>query len=117
MIKSIIYACRGLRYAFLHEQNFRIQVGMAAIVLLFAFLLHVRLLHFLILLSLIMFVLILELINTAVEKMLDVIKPRLSFHVEEVKDVMAGAVLVAAFGAGVIGMLIFLPYIVELVHP
>lgn len=58
----------------------------------------------------IVIVLVLELINSAMERFVDVISPRLHSQAEDVKDVMAGAVLIASVGAAIIGVLIFLPY-------
>ena len=49
------------------------------------------------------------------EKFLDLVKPRLHYHVEVIKDVMAAAVLLASFGSVIIGLFIFIPHLVELV--
>jgi diacylglycerol kinase len=54
-------------------------------------------------------VLVLELINSTLERVVDYMKPRLHHYVEVVKDMMAGAVLVASLGAAVIGIIIFYP--------
>ena len=45
---------------------------------------------------------------------LDLLKPRLSPQVETVKDIMAGAVLLASIGSVIVGAIIFIPYIVPL---
>lgn len=55
-------------------------------------------------------VLVLELLNTMVERFVDLMKPRLSAYVRDVKDLMAAAVLVAAIFAALIGLMIFVPY-------
>ena len=62
------------------------------------------------LLLLIVFVLSLELINSILERFVDVFKPRIHPMVEEIKDLMAGAVLIASLGALLVGLLIFVPY-------
>jgi diacylglycerol kinase len=54
-----------------------------------------------------MFVLVLELLNTSIEHLVDLVKPRLNEYVKEVKDVMAGAVLLASVFAVIIGAVIF----------
>ena len=64
------------------------------------------------LLLLIILVLTLELINSILERFVDVFKPRIHPMVEEIKDLMAGAVLIASLGALIVGLLIFLPYLV-----
>ncbi len=52
----------------------------------------------------------LEIINTALEKMLDLLHPDNHEVVGEVKDAMAGAVLIASFIAVVVAVLIFYPH-------
>lgn len=52
-----------------------------------------------------------EAFNTAVEYVCDVVSPSYSEAVKHAKDIAAGAVLICAVGALVIGVLIFLPYL------
>ena len=54
-----------------------------------------------------------EILNTAFEHLCDVVSPQMSHSVKRAKDVAAGAVLIAAAGALVIGGLIFLPYLTK----
>jgi len=63
---------------------------------------------------LIVFILVLELVNSAIEKFTDIIKPRLHAHVGIVKDIMASTVLIASIGALLLGMSIFIPHLIEL---
>lgn len=58
-------------------------------------------------------VLVLELINTIMEKIVDILKPRIHHYVEIIKDMMAAAVLIASLGALAVGLLIFLPYLIK----
>lgn len=109
--KSFACAWRGLRYVSNHEKNFQNE-------LIAAFLVTAAMLYFkvsraeVIVLSLvIMGVLILELFNTSIERMMDILKPRVHPYVRLVKDLTAAAVLVSAIFAIVIGLIIFLPYI------
>lgn len=55
-------------------------------------------------------VLVLELINTAVERVMDILKPRVHPYARVVKDVTAGAVFIASLGALILGVMIFFPY-------
>jgi diacylglycerol kinase len=57
-------------------------------------------------------VLVLELLNTVLEKFIDVLKPRVHYFVEIMKDLMAAAVLVASIAAFAIGLVIFLPHLI-----
>ena len=52
-----------------------------------------------------------EMVNTAIEKTMDHLSPDLHPSVKFIKDVAAGAVLVAAIAAAIIGAVIFLLYI------
>jgi len=108
--KSFSYALKGIGHVLKHEQNFRIQLSVAIIMLLAAIWVRLPATHFMILISTITLVLILEIINTAIEHCLDIVKPRLSEQVEVIKDIMAGAVLLASLFAIIIGLCIFWPY-------
>ncbi len=115
MYKSFGYAWHGMRYVFVHEQNFRLQTYAAVIVLLCAFLLGLTRYEILAIVFLILLVLILELLNSAIEKFADILKPRLNIHIAVVKDILAAMVLLASVGSAAIGLIIFYPHLVELV--
>lgn len=110
LINSFRNAGRGFGFVFRHEQNFRLQLLAAAAVLLLAAALPVALSDRLILLLLIFAVLSLELVNSAIEWLVDMIKPRLHDQAARIKDIMAAAVLLVSLGAAVIGAMIFWPY-------
>lgn len=112
--KSFFYAIKGIVYTFRHEANFRIQCFLGILILVAAFLFHMRSYEKITLAIAIAFVMVLELLNTTIEMFLDLLKPRLSPQVETVKDIMAGAVLLASIGSIVVGAIIFIPYIIEL---
>ncbi|MBM3204748.1 diacylglycerol kinase family protein [Candidatus Uhrbacteria bacterium] len=107
LVQSFVHAWRGLRYTFTQERNFRIQVVIGLIVVAVMFLLPFAVWERVILLAVIMFVLVLELLNTSIEHLIDLVTPRLHQYVKEVKDVMAGAVLLASMFAAIIGAVIF----------
>jgi len=106
-------AAKGIRYTARHEQNFRVQLVAALFVVVFGIIFPIKKYEAIIVALLVVLVLILELLNTAVERMLDVVKPRLSEKVETVKDIMAAMVLIASLAALIIGSIIFYPYIIE----
>lgn len=110
---SLRDALQGVLFVFRHEQNFRVQILIGFIVFALGFWLRLRAAEFIIIGLLILLVLILELLNTAVEKFLDLVKPRLHHHVEVIKDVMAAAVLLASLGSIIIGSFIFIPRVIE----
>ncbi|MFA5030215.1 MAG: diacylglycerol kinase family protein [Patescibacteria group bacterium] len=108
---SIVYASRGLTYVFRHEQNFRIQIFIAAIVLLCGYFFDISKRDLLLILMLIAGVLILELVNTVLEYFLNVVEPKIHIQAKIIKDIMAGAVLLMSLAAAVLGTLIFWPYV------
>jgi len=56
-------------------------------------------------------VLTLEMINTSIERILDLLHPEKHPEIKIIKDISAAAVLLAALGALVIGLKIFIPYV------
>lgn len=114
LVKSFHYASRGIFLAWRLEQSFRLQVCAAAVVVAAMFWFRIKLGEAIALLLLIILVLTLELINSILERFVDVFKPRIHPMVEEIKDLMAGAVLIASLGALIVGLLIFGPYFLEI---
>ena len=106
-------AFRGVGYVVKTERNFRIQIFASFLVMVLAVFFDLRKYEFIVLGLLITLVLILELLNSAIEKFLDVVSPRLSENVRLVKDIMAGAVVLASVCSVIIGAAIFLPYLFE----
>lgn len=108
---SFRYAWKGMKSVFNHEQNFRIQVLISVAVIVAMFTLDVRPLEAVAIILMMLVVLILEILNTVVERFIDVLQPRLHHYSEIIKDMMAAAVLLAALGSCIIGVIIFYPYI------
>lgn len=113
LFQSFRDALRGIRYVFKHEQNFRIQVAAAAVVVAAILYFPLRAYETILLLVLIVMVLTMELLNTAIEQFADMFKPRLHPFVGVVKDIMAGAALITAVGALIIGVKILWPYFIS----
>lgn len=110
-LQRVNIAFHGITTAFKEERNFRIQIVLACAVIFFMVLLELDAIEKSILILTIFIVLALELINSQIEKFLDLIQPELHVKVKRIKDFSAGAVLISVVGAVVIGMLIFLPHI------
>ena len=111
LIKSFQYALRGLRYAWVHEQNFRIQIGVGCLVIGGALLMGISWAEWAILTLAISTTYILELVNTVIEHIMDALSPRIDPYASHVKDIMASAVLLASLAAVIIGLTIILPRI------
>lgn len=111
--KSLQYAWRGLSYVFTHEKNFRIECFCTVLVLISIFVLHLGKFETLVVLLLCAAVLILEIVNSMVEHFLDILKPRLSYQVQIVKDILAGMVLISVIFSIIVGLLIYIPALFE----
>lgn len=107
---SLKIAFHGIWLAFRSEPNFRIQVFIGALVVFLMFFLKVTSLEKAVLSLVILLVLSLELVNTQIEKSLDLIEPALNPKVKLIKDISAGAVLLSAIGALIAGVIVFYPY-------
>jgi len=108
--KSLICACRGFRYIVKNERNFRIELAIAFLVIFLIFIFKVKNWESVILVLVIMWVIVAELINTVLERVVDILKPRIHPYARLIKDMMAAVVLVSSLAAIIIGIIIFLPY-------
>jgi len=115
---SLLEACRhaghGMRIAFRTERNLKVQVVMYVVVLVLAWLLGLSFFEMALLILAATVVVTLEMINTAVERFTDIVEPKYSGVVRHIKDIAAGAVMVASVAAVVVGILLFLPPILLL---
>jgi len=110
--KSFKYALVGIKKVFVEEQNFQIHLVVTAIVLILAVYFNIEIWQFIILLLLVALMLILEIINSIVERLIDLLKPRIHEYVKDIKDMAAAIVFIGAFIAILIGIMIFVPYII-----
>ncbi len=111
LCSSFVNAYQGLVYVIDKEQNFRIELIAGAMVIVTMILLKVERWEAVTLLFTIGAVLILEMINTLVERIVNIFKPRMHPHARVIKDIMASAVFIASVGAAAIGIIVFWPYI------
>ena len=112
--RSFRNAFRGLKYVIKNEQNFQIEVLIGIFVVILMLIFQIRGLEKVALFLVIFFVLVMELFNTILERVVDILKQRVHPYAQLIKDVMAAAVLLASVGAIIVGILIFYPYIKEL---
>ena len=114
LIKSFTYAWRGLFKTFHEEQNLRIQTVSALLAMALGLFFRISQGEWLALILAIGLVLILEIVNSAVERVTDVLKPRINTYVKEIKDIMAAAVMLASITAAAVGLVIFIPHLLAL---
>jgi diacylglycerol kinase len=114
-VASFRYAFAGLRYV-LGEPNFRIQLGLFALALIAAGLFRVRPGEWLAIVLVGLAVLLMEMLNTVIESLVDLAAP--SYHplARTAKDVAAGAVLLSAIAAVIVGIYIFVPRLLTWLH-
>ena len=105
-------AFAGIFYAFKSQPNFTIHLAAVGVVLFLAFYLKVTTIEFIILVFTIVLVLVAEMINTSVESITDLVTTEWRQQAKIAKDVSAGMVLVTAVGAVIIGLLIFVKYLI-----
>ncbi|MDD5438489.1 MAG: diacylglycerol kinase family protein [Patescibacteria group bacterium] len=108
---SFVHAWQGLLLAFKHEQSFRIQIVGALVVFILILLLPLERWERSLLILAAGAVLVLELLNSVVERFVDMVKPRIHEYAKEIKDLAAAAVFVMACTAAILALIIFWPYI------
>lgn len=113
-IRSFGYAFAGLKRFFLTEHNVWIHAVAAILAIIISFLLKISSLEWVGVLFASGLVLAAEAFNTCIEKIMDRLLPQQDETVKYVKDLAAGAVLIAAIVAAIVGLIIFLPKIIHL---
>ncbi len=113
LFKSFKYAINGLIKIFKEEQNLRIQFFLGLIVLILAFFYKIEKTELLLIVFSIGLVLLMETINSAVERVADLLRPRINIYIKEIKDITAAAVMIASIISLIIGITIFWPYLLK----
>lgn len=111
---SFKYAFEGISYAFRYNQNLRIHFVAALIVIILSIVFKVTPFEKGILGVMILLVICAEMINTSIEEMTDLIIKEHRQEAKIAKDVAAGMVFLTAMGSVIVGVLIFLPYVLRL---
>lgn len=107
--RSFVYAFRGMVTAFKEEPNFKIHITLASLAIILGFVLQLPTLEWLVLVLTICIVLVVELINTALEEIVNIVSPEIRPEAKIAKDVAASAVLISAIASIVVGALLFVP--------
>jgi diacylglycerol kinase (ATP) len=104
--RSFGFAGQGIVALFRYENNARVHLLIAGLVLLAGCWLHLSLVEWSILLTQIGLVWAAEAFNTAIEKLCDFVSPGLHPQIKAIKDLSSGAVLILAIAAVVVGLLV-----------
>lgn len=114
LMKSFGYAIKGIHAVVKTETNMKIHLTIALLVVLLGFVFHISPAEWLLCLLCIGFVFSAEIMNTAIETLVDMVSPERKPIAGKIKDIAAGGVLVAAFISVVVGIIIFLPKILHM---
>jgi undecaprenol kinase len=109
--KSFQAARHGLTRAMASEHSFRIHALVAVVIVALILFLRLPRAEAALLILLVSTILTLELVNTVVERFVDMLEPRVHPYVGVIKDLMAAAVLITSIASVIIGLVIFLPYL------
>lgn len=112
-LKAFVYAFNGLVIFFRHERNGKIQLFVAVMVVLLGCWLGIATAEWMMVLICIAAVLSFEMINSAIEKLCNLVHPKYHPAVKTIKDMCAGAVFFVSILSAIIGSIIFLPKIVH----
>ena len=115
LIKSFGYALSGLRICILEGANFRIHIFCTVLVFIAGLYFNISYTEWLIILICTGFVLCMEMINTAIEQLCNVVHKEFHPGIKITKDIAAGAVLLSAVIAAICGAIIFIPKIFLLI--
>lgn len=113
-LESMGHAIDGIEYTAAHERNFRIEIFFAIAVSIASFIFQVSLIEWALLVLVIGIILALEMVNTAIERCVDLVTKDYKELAKNAKDIAAGAVLIMSMFSVILGILIFLPKIIRL---
>ena len=114
-LKSFTYAFAGLKVAFRDEHNMWIHGTATVCVLVAGALLGLSAMEWVAVAIVIGMVISAEVVNSALERTADFVKAERDDRKRDIKDLAAGAVLICAVGAAVVGVIIFLPYLITFI--
>lgn len=112
IFRSFGFAWQGLKICFTSETNFRIHVLLGSIAIVLGIVFGMSATEWMAVILCISFVMAMEMLNTAAEKLCDVVHKGTHPGIKAVKDIAAGGVLIAAAGSLITGLIIFLPKII-----
>lgn len=110
--KSFYYAANGIRFSFLQQRNLKVQTFIAAVTILAGVYFDITVVEWCIVLIATGLVIGLEIINTAIENLVDLVTTEWKPLAGRIKDMAAGAVLTASVVSLIVGIIVFKKYCV-----
>ena len=111
---SFQYAAKGVARVIFTGRSFRIQLLLCALTVIAGFIFHISNTEWLFIILISGMVLSMEMINTALESIIDLMIEEYRIHVKHIKDITAGAVLISSLIAFIGGLIIFIPHFLAL---
>lgn len=113
-IRSFSFAFSGIKTAYKNEPNLRIHTFFAVLAIILSAFLGITTIEWLLITFTIFYVITLELLNTVLEAVVNLVSPEVRSYAKIAKDVSAACVLLAAFMSLIVGFVIFAPKILAL---
>ncbi len=111
ILRSFKHSFRGVTVLFHNEYNLYVQVFFAIVATIFGFMFEISLLEWALQTAVIGLVIFSELVNTALEKTMDLVQPEYDERVRDIKDLASGAVLFTVGISVAVGLFIYIPKI------
>lgn len=113
-LASFRYSYEGLAYAYLNEQSMFLHFVVTTLVIVMGLFFQIKPIEWVLCLFMVGIVMGTELLNTAIEAVVDLVSPEKHYLAKIAKDTASAAVFVYSMVAAVTGTLIFIPYILEM---
>ena len=110
--KSARYAARGMVSVWREEQNFRIEIFGGFVAIFVGLVLRFTFIELSIIVLLVGSILAAECVNTSLERIVDILKPRVSEYVQIVKDILAAMMAILVIASVLIAFFLYVPKIV-----
>ncbi len=112
--KSFTFSIAGIKYAFTYEQSFLVHFIAMILAITMGIFFHLSRIEWLFILLVIALVIAAELINTAIEAVVDLYTLEINSLAKIAKDTASAAVFILALFALIVGLIIFIPHIIKL---
>ncbi len=115
VVQKFMYAIIGIWITIKEEKSLWSHLVISLLIITLGVAVRINTTQWIILILTISMVMGFEVINTAMEALVDMISFRFNLKVKKVKDIAAGATLVVSIAALIIGLILFIPELIELV--
>lgn len=113
-LRSFKYSWEGIKYAYLHEQSMFIHALATILSILLGLILNINRYEWIIIIALLCVIAVIELLNTAIEAVCDCVTKEFHSLIKIAKDTASASAFIASIVGLIVGLIIFIPYIVSL---